>query len=314
MASQLPPTHGDRVVVRFTLNERTAHISDRTRDPAATLSDVTGRLISSTDAALTVQRGDDEVVVPTEFIVSVRTLSTRTVRNSDIRSVELAAARGWPGREHEISAGWMLRASSGFSVRGSSAVPVGTEARLDDSSVAAIRDWYAERGLPAWLIEVERLLPATGAAVSEMLTAPMDELSASHDHAAVAIAATPDDRWIAAQLRARPGDSSAEAARDEVESVIGTACFASLGDSIGRGTITEDAQGRPWFGLSSLWTDEHARGTGAGRQIVSALTAWAREQGAAHGYIQLDGKKTAQRDWYRGFGYGLHHRFGYRRL
>ncbi|WP_018177674.1 GNAT family N-acetyltransferase [Jongsikchunia kroppenstedtii] len=314
MASQLPPTRGDRVVVRFALNEHTAHISDRTRDPAATLSDITGRLIASTDAALTVQRGDDEVVVPTEFIVSVRTLSTRTVRNSDIRSVELAAARGWPGREHEIADGWMLRASSGFTVRGSSAVPVGSEARLDDSSVAAIRSWYAERDLPPWLIEVERLLPVTGAAVSEMLTASIDELTSGHDHTEVTISAQPDERWLTAQLRARPGESSLAAAQDEVESVIGTACFAALGDSIGRGTITEDAHGRPWFGITSLWTDEHARGTGAGRAIVSALTAWAREQGAEHAYIQLDGKKTTQRDWYRGLGYGLHHRFGYRRL
>jgi len=314
MATQLPPAPGDRVVVRFTLNAHTGHISDRTRDPAATLSDVTGRLVATTDDALTVRRGDDTVVVPSEFIVSVRTLSTRTVRNSDIRSVELAAARGWPGREHEVAGGWMLRASSGFTVRGSSAVPVGPEARLDDSSVDAIRAWYAERDLPPWLIEVERLLPATGVAVSEMLTATIDELSAGTDNDAVTVAATPDDRWIAAQLRARPGETTAAAARDEVESVIGTACFASLGDSIGRGTITEDAQGRPWFGITSLWTDEHARGTGAGRVIVSALTAWARTQGAECGYIQLDGKKTVQRDWYRGLGYGLHHRFGYRQL
>ena len=87
--------------------------------------------------------------IPAELVVAVKVLSDKPVRNSEIRSVEVAAARAWPGLESEMIDGWFARAGGGFTRRANSAVPLEMGARLDTQTLERLREWYAARELPA---------------------------------------------------------------------------------------------------------------------------------------------------------------------
>ena len=175
------PSPGDRVVIRF--RKGPGAPADWRADESATLSDVTGILQAGDASAMVVRRGSDEVRVPASLVEAVRVLSDKPVRNSDIRSLEVAAARSWPGLESTMINGWRARAGGGFSRRANSAVPLEMGARIDADTVTRLREWYAGRGLPLKLAVVTRLIPGSHVSVDdyvvtvEALTAPVDVLS-----------------------------------------------------------------------------------------------------------------------------------------
>ncbi len=148
------PLVGDRIVVRYRLGDATP--DDWRGDPAAALSDVTGVLRDDGDP-LVLERDGAAEAIPRSAVTSVRLLSRFTVRNSEIRSAEVAAAAAWPGVESAMVSGWLLRAGHGFTRRANSAVPIEFGAGTDATTLTAIREWYAARGLPA---EAERSLAA----------------------------------------------------------------------------------------------------------------------------------------------------------
>ncbi len=61
------------------------------------------------------------------------------------------AARGWRPVESERLGGWELRAAGGFTRRANSALPLGDPGMPLDDALAAVRRWYAARGLPAYV-------------------------------------------------------------------------------------------------------------------------------------------------------------------
>ena len=65
-----------------------------------------------------------------------------------IARFERMAARHWQAAEQSALGDWLLRASSGFTGRANSALPLGEPGVPLDEAVDAVRDWYRERGLP----------------------------------------------------------------------------------------------------------------------------------------------------------------------
>lgn len=296
--------------------------ADWRADKSATLSDVTGVLESSDSSVLVVRRGDESVRVPTSLVQAINVLSATPVRNFEIRSLEVAAARGWPGLEWEMISGWRARAGGGFSRRANSAVPLEMGAKVEGETIERLQRWYGERDLPLKLAVVTRLIPGSHVPVDdyvitvEALTAPIGVFASPPDHP-VEIIDSPTERWAAKYCGAH-GDSDAPLAAAVLSAVDGGAlAFAGIHDSdgalvaIGRGAVTDGLRDDRWLGLSALWTAPESRGRGLGRSVLTALEQWGEAQGATSTYLQVETGNSAAREWYRRLGFGLHHSYGY---
>ncbi|WP_439031468.1 N-acetylglutamate synthase, CG3035 family [Gordonia terrae] len=310
---------GDRVVVRYLLGESTP--ADWRGDPGAAQSDVTGILIDDADP-LRLRRDGEELAIPSAAITSVRLLSAKPVRNSEIRTLEQVAARSWPGVDTDRIDGWFVRSGYGFSRRANSAVPLDRHAHPDASTLRRIARWYAERDLPPLLSLPERLIrpAAIGGAEGvevQMLTCPMPRLIESlggHRRAAVRLGNTPDPSWLTSYAGTRPTDDRhPDAVREVVEAGEGLLAFASSEDAgaIGRGAITESQDGTLWLGLSAMWTDPARRRTGLSSAVAAELVAWGARHGADAAYLQVESTNRVAGSWYRRMGFGLHHTYRY---
>jgi GNAT superfamily N-acetyltransferase len=93
-----------------------------------------------------------------------------------------------------------------------------------------------------------------------------------------------------------------------VDRPSGYAC-AVAGDqvvAVGRAVVDTG-----WAGVFGMATLPHARGAGAGTQVLAALARWAAGHGAAHLYLQVECGNGARR-LYRRAGFSERCRYHYR--
>ncbi|WAC53781.1 GNAT family N-acetyltransferase [Gordonia sp. SL306] len=310
------PFVGDRIVVRYRLGDATP--ADWRGDPAAAQSDVTGILREDGDP-LVIDRDGTHESIPRAAVTSVRLLSRVTVRNSEIRAVEAAAAAAWPGTESAMVSGWLLRAGGGFTRRANSAVPVEFGADTDADAIAAMRGWYSARGLPTMIALPERLIPAghidgrSRSGEVQMLVRDVAGVPTATSEVPVRLADAPTTPWLRAY---RGADVDVEVAAAVVAGSRGPVTFASIGDdddpvSIGRATVTESTDGTRWLGLTALWTSSARRREGLARAVLSGLVGWGAEHGAQRTYVQVEADNRIAGNWYRTLGFGLHHTYRY---
>ena len=109
------PDIGDRVVVRYRL-------------PAGSvppLTDVIGHLLAvSPKLAVRTKRGD-VVEIAADDVLTMKSLTAAPMRTADIRNLEHAAALAWPGVEHNLLGGWLLRIPPGVSTDAETLVMTG---------------------------------------------------------------------------------------------------------------------------------------------------------------------------------------------
>ena len=145
---------GDRVVLR--------RIAPEMEDK---FSDIIGHIVSVTPTETVIRPQDiggmpsfkDGIVVPAADIKIVKKLSPRTIRNSDIRKLEVAYSKAFPGIEHRQVGQWLLRAGDGITERSNSAAPLGPSALFDPVPVAEIHEFYSRHGLPPLVLIPERI-------------------------------------------------------------------------------------------------------------------------------------------------------------
>lgn len=146
------PVIGDRVVVRRILPNTPGH-----------LSDVIGHVISIDPLQIRPQSvggfvSDAPVIeIPPQQVKILKKLSPRRIRNSDIRALEHATARAFPGIEHRWVGPWLLRAGDGVTERSNSAAPLGPTAAFEQVPLAEICEFYKSYGLPARILIPERI-------------------------------------------------------------------------------------------------------------------------------------------------------------
>lgn len=144
-----PLAPGDRVVVR--------------RRAGSHLTDVIGHIVALEPLTIRPQKVGGlpsdaaELVIPDADIQVVRRLSPRRIRNSDIRAVETAYARAFPGQERMLIDGWLARAGSSIAERSNSATPLGHSAGFGPVPLEKLRAFYTERGMPVQLLIPERI-------------------------------------------------------------------------------------------------------------------------------------------------------------
>ena len=92
-------------------------------------------------------------------------------RVETIIELERMAAAHWRGTEEQWLGDWLLRAAEGFTGRANSVLPLGDPGMPLDEALAAVTEWYRDRGLPP-MIAVPAALEAdpAGQALDDQLS------------------------------------------------------------------------------------------------------------------------------------------------
>ncbi|OZE91430.1 N-acetyltransferase [Rhodococcus sp. 15-2388-1-1a] len=303
---------GTRVMLRYRLPPGHTH----------PMTDVIGELVAIDAGAVSVRGRDGALVqVAAERVVALKPLGPKPIRTSEIRSLEAAAADGWPGVEREWIDGWQLRFGHGFTGRANSAAPLEPGASMTAETLAQIVDRYAARGLPPTLSLPDRLgnAPAGWSTYNEsaVMAADISNLALRDGDSAIAVTEEPTAEWLAS-LHYQGGKAPAGAA--EVAAAVrgGTLGFGMIGArsssaAVGRAAVTTAPDGRCWVGLTSLWVSPDHRRNGLGTLMCGELVRWGREHGATHAYLQVAVDNTHAVGLYRDLGFVDHHHYRYAR-
>lgn len=298
----LIPEVGTRVVVRYRLPAGASHL----------YSDVTGDLVQ-TGEGVTVAGRRGDITLALSDIVAIKPIPPRPVAGRDIRDLESAAARGWPGLESATIDGWLLRAGSGFTTRANCALALNPQATL--GALAQITDWYAARGLQVQLQVVKRLLPAPPSwrqhRATSMLSAPLAALNRAP--ITMTLRSDPSAQWLSLF---RAGTAVTTEAIEVVKAVEGEVVFGEYyldGQlaAIGRAAVTVSDSGIRWLGLSSLEVAAPYRRRGIGTALMNQLSTWGAQRDAVSVYLQVMAENAGARVMYEAMGYTEHHTYHY---
>jgi ribosomal protein S18 acetylase RimI-like enzyme len=240
------------------------------------------------------------------------------------------AAGGWGYTESAWIDGWQLRAGGGFTRRANSAWPIGPLSRPLPEAVAAVRDWYAARGLPALInvvtgaeldLALERLgYPAQHGAlrqtavVSDVLdlladVAPIDVKEIFDD--------APDERWLrlyrAGTLPPAAREILGSGERVRYATVYDPDTGAAL--SIGRAALAVrpgDVGPADWLALAGIETAPAARRRGLAKLVTDGLLEWASDRDATHVYLEVGDDNAPALELYESLGFTTDHAYHYR--
>ncbi|MHC9622871.1 N-acetylglutamate synthase, CG3035 family [Corynebacterium diphtheriae] len=295
-----PVQVGDRIVVRQEEFDTIGHVLSV--DPLIVRPHARGGLPSNAEPV----RIDNPLMI--------KRLSPRTVRNADIRAIEVATAKAFPGIEHTWCGQWLLRAGDGVTERSNSAAPLGPQALFTPVPYEEIKEFYRRHDLPALILVPERIAPAIPDDGPEIIvmTHPLDNVSEINDVHAEFLD-QPDDEWL--ELYHFRGKALPRHALELLRTTIdGRMCFGRLKRdgktvAITRGTITDS-----YLGYSAVEVSPEYRRQGLATELGAAMLAWGKAHGAHTAYLQVIESNAAGIGLYHKLGFVEHHRHKYVRV
>lgn len=325
---------GDRVIVRRRLADTPGHLTDvighvSRLQPLAVRPQSVGGMMSQAP----------EILLDEQAIVVIKKLTPRRVLNSQIRAVELAYARAFPGLHHQVSGGWLLRAGDGITERSNSAAPLWPAASTAQPPWQEIFAFYQEHDLPPQLLIPERIAKPAEAIVTAdprwqfgpeivVMTAelapgtePDNQEMIRDKHGETftfEVAAQPDEKWLGLyhfRGQALPAHAL-ELLRGQIEGTLGFGRLRNqAGDTVAitRGTITEADDGSRWLGYSAVEVAEGYRRRGLGTALGEQMMRWGATAGAENAYLQVISTNEAGLALYERLGFLEHHRHRYAR-
>ncbi|CAL9298084.1 Mycothiol acetyltransferase [Streptomyces sp. enrichment culture] len=230
------------------------------------------------------------------------------------------AARAWRPVESERLGDWELRAASGFTRRANSVLPLGAPGVPLDDALDAVRRWYGERGLPAYV------QTATGAeSTQELLCAELDERGWVREVTAelwVGALAPVADRGDPAVVELSREAGEGWLARYQRKGVSEVALrVLGSGPSVWFATVPGAAEGAPpaaigrcvvdgrWAGFAAVEVDPELRRQGLGTAVMAALARQALDEGASAAWLQVEADNAEARALYAGMGFAAHHAY-----
>ncbi|MFJ2557672.1 MULTISPECIES: GNAT family N-acetyltransferase [unclassified Streptomyces] len=330
-------TGGGRLEVYVTPSDVGKRVSVRQLTEGGTgpekFTDTVGVLTSWDGGVLLITRRTGESVrVPESALVAGKVVPTAPARRrgpaASFEELARVCARSWQPVESEPLGDWLLRAASGFTRRANSVLPLGDPGMPLDEALARVRQWYGERGLPAYV------QAATGAeSTQEVLCAELErrgwrsEVTAEVRVAALAPLADRDDDLSAVRL-VRPVDlgepwlrryqRSSEEPGPHVLQVLRSGpsvWFAAVARDDGpEGDGTPAAIGRcvvdgRWAGFMAVEVDPAYRRRGLATTVMTALARRALDEGASAAWLQVEADNEGARALYDGMGFAVHHRY-----
>ncbi|WP_166021333.1 GNAT family N-acetyltransferase [Streptomyces chilikensis] len=299
--------------------------------PGAKFSDTVGVLTSWDDGVLSITRRNGERVrIDESALVAGKVVPPERARRrgpaASYRELAGVAARAWPPVESERLGDWVLRASSGFTRRANSVLALGDPGRELDEALAAVRAWYGERGLPAYV------QAATGAAgTDELLCAALEErgwvrevtaelwvgsLAAAADAAdpasadpeapAVRLSRHTDDTWLARYRRKGVGAAARRVLEGGPSVWFATVPGADGAPPAAIGRCVVDGR---WAGFAAVEVAPERRREGLATRVMAALAGQAMEEGASAGWLQVETDNSGARRLYDALGFSAHHAY-----
>ncbi|MFJ7177306.1 GNAT family N-acetyltransferase [Streptomyces massasporeus] len=318
-----------RLEVRITAADVGKRVSVRSlighEAPGEKFTDTVGVLTSWDNGVLLITRKSGESVrIPESALVAGKTVPAAPARRrgpaASYEELAGVAARAWRPVESERLGAWELRAASGFTRRANSVLPLGAPDAPLDEALDAVRRWYGERGLPAYV------QTATGAegtqellcaeleqrgwvreVTAELWVGPLASIADRGDPAGVALSRRADEGWLARYQR----KGVSEVALRVLESgpsvwfatVPGKSADAPPA-AIGRCVV----DGR-WAGFAAVEVDPALRRQGLGTAVMAALARQALDEGASAAWLQVEADNAAARALYAGMGFTAHHAY-----
>ncbi|MFE3825151.1 GNAT family N-acetyltransferase [Streptomyces sp. NPDC059092] len=330
-------TAGGRFEVRVTPSDVGKRVSVRQLTEDGTgpekFTDTVGVLTSWDGGVLVITRRTGESVrVPESALVAGKVVPAAPARRrgpaASFEELARVCARSWQPVESEPLGGWLLRAASGFTRRANSVLPLGDPGMPLDEALARVRQWYGERGLPAYV------QTATGAeSTQEVLCAELErrgwrsEVTAEVRVGALAPLADRDDGLSAVRLD-RPAQlseawlrryqRSSERPGPHVLQVLRSGpsvWFATVpGEDAPEEGGTPAAIGRcvvdgRWAGFMAVEVDPAYRRRGLATAVMTALARRALDEGASAAWLQVETDNEGARALYDGMGFAVHHRY-----
>ncbi|MGC4976221.1 GNAT family N-acetyltransferase [Streptomyces sp. DT199] len=319
-----------RLEVRITTADVGKRVSVRSliehEAPGEKFTDTVGVLTSWDNGVLLITRKSGESVrIAESALVAGKTVPAAPARRrgpaASYEELARVAARAWRPVESERLGEWELRAASGFTRRANSVLPLGAPDAPLDEALDAVRRWYGERGLPAYI------QTATGGAegtqellcaelerrgwvrevTAELWVGPLASIADRGDPAGVVLSRQADEGWLARYQR----KGVSEVALRVLESGP-SVWFATVpGEStqappaaIGRCVV----DGR-WAGFAAVEVDPALRRRGLGTAVMAALARQALDEGASAAWLQVEADNAAARALYAGMGFAAHHAY-----
>lgn len=239
---------------------------------------------------------------------------------TDIFTLEACAFNAWPAQKTVFHEGWVLRLAGGYTKRANSANAWQPTASFD-SVRSYIESLYRRQGLPV----IFRLTPLAGDALgrqleaagyervdpTEVMTLGLGNLKESQG--TVTLESLRTQAWGNGFALLSGLDAPRRQHHDTLlDAIVWPVAYATVyreGQPVGYGLAVAEGD---WVGLFDLVVAPAWRGLGLGRQLVSALLAWGKRQGARQAYLQVTDSNTSAIGLYHSLGferrYGYHYR------
>jgi GNAT superfamily N-acetyltransferase len=320
MSPSDPAQVGRRVVVRYR----------RPEGSQPPLTDVVGVVTASDESAVTVDGTRGTITVRRDDVVVVKAVPPAPVRRGRphraVGTPDLTRlmADGWRAVEEEWEGDWLLRASSGFTTRGNSVLPLGDPGIDLDDAFERAEEWYALRGLPSrfQVVLPPGRDPADDGFGSELLargyrlaqptlvmTGAASDVEPLHAGAAVTVEATLSPSWLQAYARQRPVVPGVT--EQVLTGSAGQLFLSTTGREGGITAVARMSVHPGWAGLSAVWVDPDRRGNGLGRTLLHAVGMLARQRRLPSVFLQVEVENDVAVGLYESEGFREHHAYGY---
>ncbi|MFD6193860.1 GNAT family N-acetyltransferase [Streptomyces sp. NPDC060275] len=324
-----------RLEVRITTADVGKRVSVRRLSEAGVsgekFTDTVGVLTSWTDGVLLITRKSGESVhVAESTLVAGKVVPAAPARRrgpaASYEELARVAARSWRPVESERLGAWELRAAGGFTRRANSVLPLGDPGLPLDEALTAVRRWYGERGLPAYV------QTATGAAgtqeslcvelerrgwvrevTAEVWTGPLAPVADLAEGTGVVLSREADETWLAryqrkgvSEVALRVLESGPSVWFATVPGAEGAVDADGAGDVAAIGRCVVDGR---WASFAAVEVDPAQRRRGLATAVMAALARRALDEGASAAWLQVETDNAGARALYAGMGFAAHHAY-----
>lgn len=259
-----------------------------------------------------------------------------TPARATIEAIEQAGLASWPALEEQRIAGWLLRASDGYTRRTNSANTAGAHTGQLDDDLPVIERFFTQRGLPPTFrllstpddLAIDRMLAQRGYRLCEDPCSVMarslvgDALASSNPSNPPRTSGSPPQfallpdaaTWLREFVRIKDDDGPHQRVHlAMLRSLTHPTAFAVArkGDGEALGCGLGVVAGRQ-LGLFDIATAPAHRRQGLGTTLCEGLLAWARDQGAHTAYLQVVADNHQAVELYRRLGFEELYRYWYR--
>ncbi|MET9270915.1 GNAT family N-acetyltransferase [Kribbella sp. NPDC003557] len=282
------------------------------------LTDVIGVLQAWTPDLVTVRHADSTVhEIPAADVTAAKTIPEMPLRPVDVDQLFLTTALGRPAVETAYVGHWLLRASSGWTGRGNSLLPVGDPGVPVADALDQAVTFYRERRLPPQaLVRVgspqDHEIRALGWVEARPEQSDVLVMHTTLDHVNglpaydVQLDEAPSDAWYAAAFDGPVPEVAPKVLEGAPKALFASVALDGAVVAVGRGSMTGH-----WLGVDAIRVSDSYRRRGLGTAIVQGLARWAGPHGGRRTYLEVLLENTAAMATYTRLGYQEAYRYRY---